>query len=333
MTSVAGTLPRRALGPGQAARIFTGAPVPDGADAVVRQEAAAIDATSARVFVTVEPGANIRRRGEEIQQGADLFAVGQRLDPYALGVLASIGVAEVAVFPPPRVALITIGDELVRPGRPAGPEQIFDSNSVMLHAQLALLGVTAVSSERVADEDGAIHSALQRAVHSAELVITCGGASVGDRDRIKKVLAADGGTLAFDGLAMKPGKPASFGSLEGTPVVILPGNPGAAAVAFDQLARPAILKHQGVIETRQVADVRLGSGQKKQAGLTYLLAAKRHVREDGQLWAEIRPQGAGQLFQNVGADGWVVLPPGRGEFFAGEVAQMELFACASTRPA
>ncbi len=279
---------------------------------MLRQEAARREGDELLAFVEVEPGANIRRRAEEISAGAPLFIRGQRLDPYALGVLASMGIAEVAIHPPPRVAVITIGDELVQPAHVAADHQTYDSNSVLLSALLAELGVPLVSIVQVADEDGAIHSALQRAVAAADLVVTCGGASVGDRDRIKSVLVADGGALDFDALAMKPGKPAGLGVLEGRPVLILPGNPGAAAVAFDQLVRPALLRYQGAVEERVRVPVRLASGQRKQAGLTYLLSARREVRDDGSVWAIVRPQGAGQLLQNVDAEGWVVLPAGQG---------------------
>ena len=158
-----------------------------------------------------------------------------------------------------------------------------------------------------------------------DLLVTSGGASVGDRDRVKAVLRARGAALEVDGVALKPGKPVGLARWGALPVLILPGNPGAATVAFDQLGRPLLLALQGVREERRRVQVRLEEPRHKQGGLTYLLSARS---EEGR--ARIRPQGAGQLLQNVGAEGWVVLPPGRADFAAGEEVTLELFAGART---
>jgi len=194
-------------------------------------------------------------------------------------------------------------------------------------------GAQVTTLEHAADRESAVRRAIERLISSCDLLITSGGASVGDKDLIKQALRSLGAATIFDGVAIKPGKPAGVSVLGGHPVAILPGNPGAAAVAFDQLARPMLLKRQGVIEARQRLAVRLGSPQHKQGGLTYLLSAKLERDEAGKPTARIRPQGSGQLLQNVGADGWVLLPPGRADFAVGEEATMELFRGASFSPA
>jgi molybdopterin molybdotransferase len=325
-TIYAGTLPQRSIGKAQAARIFTGAPVPTGADCVVRQEATRAEGEEVLVFLQAERDGNIRRRGEELAEGDMVFNAGQRLDPYALGVLASLGLESAVVWPRPTVAILTLGDELVSPGGRAQAHQVYDSNAALLAALSVEAGAEIVISEHAADKEGVVRSALERLAGSADLLITSGGASVGDKDLVKEALRSLGAAMVVDGVAIKPGKPAGVAVLGEHRVAILPGNPGAAAVAFDQLARPMLLKRQGVIETRQRIRVRLGSAQHKQGGLTYLLSAKLERDEEGKPTARIRPQGSGQLLQNVGADGWIILPPGRADFSAGEEAMMELFA-------
>lgn len=325
----AGSAPRLAVSPGQAARIFTGAPLPDGADAVVRQEAGHLEGAVARVFAAVDPGANVRRLGEELGRGEVALCRGARLDSGALALVAALGRAEVLVGASPRVAVLTLGDELVPLGGPAAPHQVYESNGVMIAALCAEAGGEVRRLLRAQDADEDIRAELGRAAEAADLIITAGGASVGDRDRIKHVLR---GALVVDGVALKPGKPVAVGMLAGKPVVVLPGNPGAAAAAFDQFARPLLLKLQGVLEERRQVEVRLDAARHKQAGLTYLLAARRS-RRDGEEWAEIPRQGAGQIAQNVGSEGWVVLPPGQADFRAGDRVTMELFSGATTRPA
>jgi molybdopterin molybdotransferase len=149
---------------------------------------------------------------------------------------------------------------------------------------------------------------------------------VGDKDRVKRVLADLGARFFVDGVALKPGKPVAVARLGGLAVVVLPGNPGAATVAFDQLGRPLLLRLQGVHEERRRLRARLSSGRHKQAGLTYLITTTVEHREGGGLpWARLRPQGAGQILQNVGAEGFAVLPAGRADFSEGEEVDVELF--------
>jgi len=326
-TVYAGALPSRAVGPGEAARIFTGAPVPPGADAIVRQEAARAEADgSVSVFITVPVGHDIRRVGEEVLAGTPLFSAGQRVDSAVLGVLASLGAATVLVRPAPRVAVLATGDELISPGTPALAHQVYESNLILISALAREAGAEVVATERARDEDAPLREAITRLAERSEVLVTTGGASVGDRDRVKRVLAELGARFLVDGVALKPGKPVAVARLGDTAVVVLPGNPGAATVAFDQLGRPLLLKRQGVLEERRRVRVRLSEPRHKQAGLTYLITASLEHREGtGLPWARLRPQGAGQILQNVGAEGHAVLPPGRADFAQGDEVELELF--------
>ena len=328
-TIYAGALPSRPIRQGEVCRIFTGAPVPDGADCVVRQEAARQEGEQVLVFVEASAGANIRRKGEEVAEGDLILPAGQMLNAYTIGLFASVGVQSVSAWPAPTVAILTLGDELVPAGKPARPHQVFDCNGPLLSALCGEIGASVTASEHAPDEEGPLIDAVQRLAPQADVLITSGGASSGDKDLIKRTLRALGAAIALDGVAMKPGKPAGVAILHGGPVVILPGNPGAAAVAFDQLARPMLFKRQGVVETRQSVRAKLGAAQHKQAGLTYLLSARLQRGERAPPTAIVRPQGAGQLLQNVDADGWITLPRGKADFSEGEEVWMELFAGAT----
>ncbi|HLL53248.1 MAG TPA: gephyrin-like molybdotransferase Glp [Myxococcaceae bacterium] len=331
-TVYAGATAGGPLAEGEAARIFTGAPMPEGADCVVRQEATSADGGAVLLFVEASPGEHIRRRGEELHLGERVFSVGQRVEPAVAGMLASLGLDRAVVRPRPKVAVLTVGDELLPPGATALPHQIYESNGVLLSALAREAGAEVLGGERLSDEDDVLRAGLERWLARADLVVTAGGASVGDRDRVKAVLRALGGTFEVDGVAIKPGKPVGVGTVAGKPVAVLPGNPGAATVAFDQLVRPMLLRLQGVAEERARHPVRLDTSWHKQAGLTWFLSARLEPTPEGPPLARIRPQGAGQILQNVGMEGWVVLPRGKADFAAGEVVDFERLHGATYRP-
>ncbi|GHH01223.1 gephyrin-like molybdotransferase Glp [Comamonas sp. JC664] len=326
-TVFAGRLPTTRLHPGEAARIFTGAPLPPGADAVVRQEAARAsdDATCVDIFISVPPGNDIRRAGEEVLTGAPLFDAGQRVSAAVLGVLASLGATEVHVRPAPRVAVLATGDELVPPGTPALPHQVYESNLILVAALAREAGADVRELTRAPDDAHALRDALTRLAPQVDVLITTGGASVGDKDFVKRVLTSLGARFFVDGVALKPGKPVAVARLGDTAVVVLPGNPGAATVAFDQLARPLLLKYQGVHETRRRVRAHLSEPRHKQAGLTYLITTTLEAREGLAPRALLRPQGAGQILQNVHGEGWAILPPGRADFAEEDAVDVELF--------
>ncbi len=317
--------PERDLESGEAFRIFTGAPIPFGADAVVRLEASRDDGELVAVFAEAHAGENIRRRGEEYREGTVLCPPARRLDAFSLGVIAAAGSGSVTVRDRPRVAVLTVGDELVAPGKVAQRHQVYDAGGVLLAALSAEANARVLAVEHARDIETELAAAIERLASSSDLLVTTGGASVGERDLVKKTVRNMGGTLGFDGVALKPGKPASVAMLHRTPIAILPGNPGAATVAFDQLARPMLLKLQGVIEQRRRERARIDGLKKKQHALTYLIGA-RLERKGAELTAKLRPHGAGQLLGNVGIDGWAVLPAGKAELAAGEEVEVELFA-------
>lgn len=325
-TIYAGHAPTRHLERGECARIFTGACLPSGADAVVRQEATRIPQGAkgeVEIVVQAERGDHIRRRGEELAKGGLVLLRGTRVDAAAVGVAASLGLTSLRVHPPPKVCVMTLGDELLPPGTDALPHQIHDSNGVMLAAMAAELNVQGPSLRRVPDVREVLTRELSEALSTHDVVITAGGASVGDKDLVKDVLRSLGAELRVAGVAIKPGKPMGLARVQGKPVVILPGNPGAAMVGFDQLARPVLLALQGVLEERRRVRARLLTVQKKGPPMTGVLSACVE-RRGGRTVARIRPQGAGQLLQNVGMEGWALLPPGRGELQPGERVDVAL---------
>jgi molybdopterin molybdotransferase len=229
---------------GTAARIFTGAPMPPGADTVVVQEVCERDGEDVVVGVVPKSGANVRRIGEDIRAGSDVVAVGTRLGPAHLGLAASVGVAAVAVYPRVRVALFCSGDELVAPGSPLGPGQIYNSNQYTATGLLQALGCDVVPIGIVPDSLEQTVAALADAAARADLVLGTGGVSVGEEDHVKPALERLG-TLDLWKIAMRPGKPLAFGRIGNTPFIGTPGNPVSLFVTFVLFARPFILRMQG----------------------------------------------------------------------------------------
>src|SRR5690606_17400424 len=221
------------LAPGSAARIFTGAEIPPGADTVAMQEACVVAGEGAHATVTlpagVPPGDNIRRRGEDIALGETVLAMGTRLRPQEMGLLASLGIGEVSLYRPLRVAVFSTGDELVEPGGVLGPGQIFNSNRATLAGLLAAWGMTMVDLGMVRDRPELIADRLREAATGADLIVTSGGVSVGEEDHVKAVVSRLG-SLDFWKIAIKPGKPLAFGEVLGVPFVGLPGNPASVFV-------------------------------------------------------------------------------------------------------
>ncbi len=249
------------LVPGTVARIFTGAQVPPGADAVVKQEqCTAVDGGAVRIDTVPQHGQSIRRRGEDVRTGSIVLPAGTRLRPQALGLAASVGAATLAVARRPRIALFSTGDELVMPGELA-PEQmkpgaIYDSNRYTLRALIQALGCECTDLGTVPDRLDATREALRRAAQDHDLIVTSGGVSVGEEDHIKPAVEAEG-HLDLWQMSIKPGKPLAFGvvhrgapSLAQRPAyfVGLPGNPVSSFVTFFLVVRPVLLHLQGVID-------------------------------------------------------------------------------------
>jgi len=233
------------VGAGQAVRIMTGAVMPEGADTVVMQEQ--VTESDGRIRIEGEhvPGENVRRAGEDIRRGETVLGAGRRLNVADVGMLASIGIDALPVRRRVRAAFFSTGDELVPPGRPLAPGQIHDSNRHVLRALLQGLGTVPLDLGLVPDEPAAVEAALRRGAEEADAVLTSGGVSVGEADHVTEALRRLG-EVGFWRVAIKPGKPLAFGRIGGARFFGLPGNPVSSFVTFCLLARPFILKCQGM---------------------------------------------------------------------------------------
>lgn len=234
-----------ALEPGTVARIFTGAPVPPSADAVVMQEDCTVEGDEVIFRAAPKPGANIRRAGEDIAAGSEVLPAGIKMRPQEMGLIASIGLAEVPVYRKLRVALFFTGDEIVMPGEALKEGEIYNSNRYTLLGLLEGMGCRVADFGIVPDSLEATVEVLKQAWHEADLIVTSGGVSVGEEDHVKAAVETLG-NLDMWKVAMKPGKPIAHGTVQGTPFIGLPGNPVSAFATFCLFVRPYILRCQGV---------------------------------------------------------------------------------------
>lgn len=303
------------LAPGTAARIFTGAPVPEGADTVVPQEDCEREGELVRLPIEVRPGANIRRAGEDIAAGAQVIAAGTRLAPQHLGLAASVGAAQLEVYRPVRVAVLASGDELVMPGNPLGPGQIYNSNRFVLRGLLEAMGCQVVDLGIVEDTLDATLEALAAAAESADLVVASGGVSVGEEDHVKPAVERLG-TLDLWSLAIRPGKPVAFGHIgeHRTPFIGNPGNPVSLFVTFCLFARPFIQRMQGIagdILPRSVR-VRAGFDSGRPNKRREFQRARIATGADGEPEVIVHPSRSSAVLSSVAwATGLVVIPEDR----------------------
>lgn len=305
--------PGTLLEAGCAARIFTGAMIPPGADAVVMQEQCTAEGEFVRINHTPSVGEWIRRAGEDIISGSDILPGGTRLGPAQLGLAASVGLAQLKVFRQLRIAVFFTGDELAMPGEPLRPGAIYNSNRFILRAALENLGCVITDYGIVPDSLPATREALRLAAQNHDLIITSGGVSVGEEDHIKPAVEAEG-RLNLWQIAIKPGKPLAFGEVNrqhgGTSSFIgLPGNPVSCLITFLLFVRPFIMRMQSVPNVTPAAYM-------LQAGFDWPKADRRNeflrakINADGVL--ELFPnQGSGVLTSAVWADGLIDNPPGQ----------------------
>ncbi|MCK9510968.1 MAG: molybdopterin molybdotransferase MoeA [Pigmentiphaga sp.] len=296
---------------GHAARIFTGGLVPEGADTVVIQEDCEADAGTVRMRELTKRGANIRRQGEDVAAGSLLLAAGTVLGPGALGLLSAQGLASLPVRPRLKVAVLTTGDELVAPGRPLSPGAIYESNGTMLRSVLAGLGCEVVAVRHAIDDLAATREALTELASLADLVVSAGGVSVGDRDLIKPALQALGGDLDLWKVRMKPGKPVALGRVGAVPVLGLPGNPVSTYVVLAVLASPMIRHMQGRAAIRPRVSRALLRAPREYLGGREEFLRVREVPEGTVLGVQPHPrQGSGILHGLAWADGVARIPAG-----------------------
>ena len=304
----AGTIPEKRIGPGQAARIMTGAPLPEGADAVVRMEDTRKDGGRVAILVEARQGQDIRLAGEDVQPGEKVISRGEVIRPAEVGMLAALGRSFVSVHQRPLVAIVATGDELIDIDETPSPGKIVNSNSYSLAALVLDCGAVPLQIGIARDRREDLVAKF-RAAMRADLIVSSGGVSVGDYDLVKEVMKEEGNRMQFWRVAMKPGRPLAFGMLGEVPLVGLPGNPVSAMVSFEQFIRPAILKMMGHVNLfRKTVQARLGQDIHKKPGIRHFIRAR--IQRDGDLYTVVTTgdQGSGILKSMVRANGLIILP-------------------------
>ncbi len=299
------------IGPGEAARIFTGAPVPNGADAVVMQERCQADGDHVVIPGPVPAGDNIRPKGNDIVAGREVLPRGLRMRPQEMGLAASVGHSRLSVFRKLKVAIFSTGDELVKPGEPLPPGKIYNSNRYTLKGLLSALGCEILDLGMVEDTLEATQTAFKEAAVRADLIVTSGGVSVGEEDHVRDAVEAIG-HIELWRVAVKPGKPLAYGRIGQADFLGLPGNPVSTLVTFCLFVRPFLLKRQGAAEVLPRPYPVQAAFQWRKAGKRREFARARLSREEGQVpKAEIFPkQGSDVLTSTVWAEGVVEIPEG-----------------------
>ncbi len=298
---------------GTVARIFTGAPMPNGADAVVMQEHCELVDAGVRINHAAAPGENVRPRGNDVAEGESVMRRGTRLGPQAIGVIASLGLDRLAVTAKPVVALFSTGDELAEPGQALRAGAIYNSNRYAIRALLEVAGCETLDLGRVPDEREATRKALRAGALEADLVLSTGGVSVGEEDHVRSVLELDG-ALQLWRIRVKPGKPLAFGRLLDTPFIGLPGNPISAFVTYLLFARPFLRRLQGQASAFPAPQwVRFdGDWPKARPRREFLRVCLREAEDGGLPWAvPVSKQGSDVLSATLVADGLAEVPEER----------------------
>jgi molybdopterin molybdotransferase len=314
----AGNPADRALEPGEAMGIATGGVVPEGADAVIPLEYVVDHDNKIDVPDPVSRGASIRPAGGDLQRGAVVVEAGTRLGAPQVAALAAAGVAEVRVSRKPSAAVLATGSELRRPGEPLEPGQIYEANGVLIEAQLASAGAVVERLSTVADDEDAHRAALSRGLE-ADVFVTSGGVSVGPHDLVRRIEAELGVEEVFWGVSVKPGKPISFGVVDGRLVFGLPGNPVSVLVGFELFVRPAVLALQGVVDPLpRFERGRLGGEVERNPGRDELVRARLVLDDEGVLVDPLPGRESHMIARAALAEALVLVRRGEGHLRQGD---------------
>jgi len=321
----AGHVYKKSLEPGTAIKIFTGAMVPEGVEAVRMRERSSEAHGKVLIKSSVEPGENIRRRGEQFKQGDEALPLGVLITPPVIGLLAALGYAEISVYRKPRVAVVITGDELLEPHEPLEDGKIRDVNTYTIQAALQELGITAISFKKAIDDPQKLQEAVSQSLSSADILIVSGGISVGDYDFARDVFEGVGVNEVFWRAAVKPGKPTFFGTKDKKLVFGLPGNPASALVIFYLFVRPAIFRMMGREETQSMClPATMKSEIKKKAGRREYLRGRFQV-QDGRLCAKLHGRQFSHMMNSfANSNCLIIFPEEKTCIKEGEEVQIQL---------
>jgi molybdopterin molybdotransferase len=317
----AGSPANRSLAAGEAMGIATGGMVPDGADAVIQYERVVEQENAIEIREPVATSANIRPVGRDIVAGGEVVPAGVQLGPAQIGALAAAGVAEVVCARRPRVAVLTTGTELREPGSPLGPGEVYESNGVMLAAQLEAEGAVVTRLAAVVDDEEEHRRALEEGLEQ-DVLVTSGGVSVGPHDLVRRVEVELGVEEVFWRVAVRPGKPVAFGVRDATLVFGLPGNPVSSLVSCELFVRPALRALQGAVDPGpRFAAGRLASTIERNPARDDLVRSRATVTDDGVVLDPVSGQESHMIVRAAEADALVLVPRGDGRLAAGSVVR------------
>jgi molybdopterin molybdotransferase len=326
--SRAGSPAEAVVADGEVIRVSTGAAVPEGAEAVIRQEDVEEDVeedgSTIRTTAAITPGTNVRRPGEDLRAGEPVLRAGSALGPAELGAAVAAGAAELVVARRPTVAIQSTGDELRAPGEPLGPGEIHNSNAPMLMALTVRAGAIALPPERLPDDRSQTETGLARALESADVVVVSGGVSVGPHDHVRPALEALKVDQRFWGVALKPGKPTWFGERDGKLVFGLPGNPVSAVVTFTLFVRPALAALMSSSAESRRFEARLGVAVERNPVREQAVRVRLEDRDSGVIATPNGAQDSHLVTSLLGADGLAFIPAGQGELPPGATVKVEI---------
>jgi molybdopterin molybdotransferase len=329
--SRAGRPAKTSAGEGEAIAISTGAVVPQGCDAIVRLEEARFRGGTIEIREPVEPGHDVRRVGDDVRAGELVLRMGTVLGSAELGVLASLGQTSVRCGRVPRIGVLTTGDELVEPGESLRPGAIRNANAYSIPALATAAGAEVTAIEHAGDDARATLEAI-RGLLDADVVVVCGGVSVGEHDHVRAALSRLGAEERFWGVALRPGRPTWFGIATGGALVFgLPGNPVSAIVTFLLFVRPALVAQAGAEPSSTRGSAVLDEAYEKRPGRAHAVRVRLDAREDGWHARPTKEQGSHVLTSMLGADALAFIPADRGPVAAGERVEIEWLPGASMR--